>query len=59
VRAYGVAPEDALRAANAKFEVRFRAMEALAAERGQEFARLDLDAQEALWQAVKQARQAP
>lgn len=53
VRAYGVAPEDALRAANAKFERRFRAMEALASERDESFADLDLDAQEALWQAVK------
>jgi ATP diphosphatase len=53
VRAYGVAPEDALRAANAKFERRFRAMEALAAESGVPFAERGLDAQEALWQAVK------
>ena len=52
VRAYGIAPEDALRAANAKFERRFRAMEDLAG--GPEaFAVLDLDAQEALWQQVK------
>lgn len=50
VRAYGVAPEDALRAANAKFERRFRAMEALAHG---EFNSLDLEAQEALWQRVK------
>jgi ATP diphosphatase len=49
VRAYGIAPEDALRAANAKFERRFRAMEALASD----FARLSLDEQEALWQRVK------
>lgn len=53
VRAYRVAPEDALRAANAKFERRFRAMEALAAQLGSAFAALDLDAQEALWQHVK------
>lgn len=53
VRAYGVAPEDALRAANAKFERRFRAMEALAATRGGDFASLGLDDQEALWQTVK------
>ena len=53
VRAYGVAPEEALRAANAKFETRFRAMEALAASQGKDFAALDLDRQEALWQAVK------
>jgi nucleoside triphosphate diphosphatase len=50
VRAYGIAPEDALRAANAKFERRFRAMEAMA--EGQ-FSQLSLDKQEALWQSVK------
>ncbi|WP_374405623.1 nucleoside triphosphate pyrophosphohydrolase [Pelagerythrobacter sp.] len=50
VRAYGIAPEDALRAANGKFERRFRAMEALA-DGG--FADLSLDEQEALWQQVK------
>jgi ATP diphosphatase len=55
VRAYGVAPEDALRAANAKFEARFRAMETLATERGVDFAALSLDEQEALWQAVKRS----
>lgn len=53
VRAYGVAPEEALRKANAKFEMRFRSMEALAEQRGQLFAELTLDEQEALWQAVK------
>jgi len=53
VRAHGVAPEDALRAANAKFERRFRAMEALAASRGQDFAALSLDEQDALWNDVK------
>lgn len=52
VRAYGVAPEDALRAANAKFERRFRAMEHLA--NGQ-FPDLDLEQQEALWQQVKRS----
>ena len=52
VRAYGIAPEDALRAANAKFERRFRAMEELA---GGDFAERSLDAQEELWQAVKAA----
>lgn len=52
VRKYGVAPEDALRAANAKFERRFRAMEALAKGK---FPELDLDEQEALWQAVKKS----
>jgi len=54
VRAYGIAPEEALRAANIKFERRFRAMESLAG--GQEsFAQLPLDEQEALWQQVKAA----
>jgi nucleoside triphosphate diphosphatase len=47
--------EAALRAANAKFERRFRAMESLAATRGQEFASLDLGAQEELWLDVKRA----
>lgn len=53
VRAHGIAPEDALHAANAKFEARFRAMEALAATQGAAFDALSLDQQEALWQAVK------
>ena len=53
VRAYGIAPEDALRAANRKFERRFCAMEALARERGQQFDALTLDQQEALWLDVK------
>lgn len=53
VRAYGIAAEDALRAANTKFERRFLAMEALARQRGQEFAELSLDEQEDLWRAVK------
>lgn len=52
VRSHGVAPEDALRAANAKFERRFRAMENLAA--GQ-FPALSLEEQEQLWQQVKRS----
>lgn len=52
VRAYGVAAEDALRAANDKFEGRYRAMERLADGR---FAELSLDEQEALWQRVKES----
>ncbi len=52
VRAHGIAPEEALARANAKFERRFRAMEALA---GGTLAGHDLDAQEALWQAVKRS----
>ena len=50
VRAYGLKAEDALRAANDKFERRYRAMEELA---GGGFAALSLDEQEALWQRVK------
>jgi ATP diphosphatase len=50
VRHMGVTAEDALRAANAKFERRFRMMEALA---GQGFADLSLDDKEALWQRAK------
>ncbi|GAA4643772.1 nucleoside triphosphate pyrophosphohydrolase [Pontixanthobacter gangjinensis] len=50
VRAYGIAPEDALRQANVKFERRFRAMEEKAAG---EFASLLIDQQESLWQDVK------
>lgn len=53
VRAHGIAPEAALHAANAKFEKRFRAMEAFAAQQGAAFDALTLDQQEALWQAVK------
>ena len=49
VRAYGVDAEDALRHGNAKFERRYRAMEA----RAPDFASLSLDEQEAHWQAVK------
>jgi nucleoside triphosphate diphosphatase len=52
-RAHGVAAEDALRAANAKFERRFRAMEDLAARRGLEFAELSLAEQDSLWREVK------
>jgi ATP diphosphatase len=54
-RKLNVDAETALRAANAKFERRFRAMESLAAARGVAFAQLDLAAQEDLWQAVKRA----
>lgn len=55
VRSHGVAAEDALRAASTKFEKRYRSMELLASARGLTFAELSLDAQEALWQAVKRA----
>jgi nucleoside triphosphate diphosphatase len=52
-RHLGVDPEAALRRANAKFEQRFRAMEA---EAGAAFAGLTLDDKEALWQKVKGQR---
>ena len=44
----------ALRRANLKFERRFRAMEALAAEDGTTMSALSLEQQEALWARVKQ-----
>ena len=50
-RKLDVEPETALRRATAKFERRFRRVEALAAERG---VGRDLEALEALWQQVKQ-----
>ena len=50
VRAYGIDAEEALRAANGKFERRYRAMEKAA---DGNFADLDLESQEALWQSVK------
>lgn len=50
VRAYGIAPETALKNANLKFERRFRGMEAKAEGN---FSDLSLDEQEALWSAVK------
>jgi nucleoside triphosphate diphosphatase len=49
-RKLGIDPEAALRRATAKFERRFRRVEALAAERG---IGADLDGLEALWQEVK------
>lgn len=55
VRAYGIAPEDALRATNDKFERRFRAMECIAEGK---FASLSLEEQEELWQMVKGAESA-
>lgn len=52
VRAHGIDAESALKAANAKFERRYRGMEERA---GGAFSDLDLDAQEGLWQQVKRA----
>ncbi len=56
-RRTGVDPSRALRHANAKFERRFRAMEGLASDAATPFDSLDLAAQEALWQQVKEAAQ--
>ena len=55
LRAHKIPSEDALRAANAKFERRFKDMEALAQGK---FASLTLDQQEELWRAVKAAEKA-
>ncbi len=57
-RRLDVDPEQALRRANDKFSRRFREMESAATERGEAFADLDLDAQEALWTLVKSREQA-
>jgi ATP diphosphatase len=54
-RKLDVDAEAALRAANAKFERRFRAMEAQARARGEIFSSLSLAAQEGLWLDVKRA----
>lgn len=51
-RRHGIDPETALRAGNAKFERRFKAMEALA---GPAFPSLSIDQQEEYWQRVKAA----
>jgi MazG family protein len=50
-----VDPEAALRAANGKFERRFRGMEAAAAAAGRQMAEMTLDEQEALWVEAKAA----
>lgn len=51
-----VDPEVALRAANAKFDKRFRVMESLA---GDDFPTLSLDEKEGLWQQAKQQLKRP
>lgn len=48
-----VDPGSALRRANAKFERRFRAMEAMAETDGSRLEAMDLQAQDALWERVK------
>jgi ATP diphosphatase len=57
-RHYGIDPESALRRTNAKFERRFRAIEAMAARDGQPLADVPLDRMESYWTAVKKAERA-
>lgn len=52
-RRKGIKANAALDFANQKFLSRFRAMEALAEERGKDFSELDLEAMNALWDEVK------
>lgn len=52
-------PEIALRRANAKFERRFRFIEAELAKRGKTPAQSDLEEMDALWNAAKLAERAP
>lgn len=52
-RHLGIEPEDALRRTNRKFEHRFKAMETLSKESGEEFSKLSLEQQEELWIKVK------
>jgi ATP diphosphatase len=54
-RKLNVDAEAALRAANAKFERRFRGMESLASGRGAGFGSMELAAQELLWQEMKRS----
>lgn len=56
LRRHGIDAEEALRAGNAKFERRFRAMEAMA---GPDFPKMTLDQQDALWVQVKAAERQP
>lgn len=49
----GIAPEDALRGASARFEDRFSAVEDMAAAQGRRLADMKLEEMEVLWQQVK------
>jgi len=59
IRRYGIDAEQALKAANSKFERRFRQMEQFASSDGEDFAELSLNEQEAYWQRVKQQENKP
>lgn len=54
-RKAGLDPEACLRAANAKFSARFRALERQVSREGQRVADLSLDELEAIWQRVKRS----
>lgn len=53
LRKCGISPEDALRAANVKFERRFHAMEKMARQEAKDFSALGLAAQDVMWNRVK------
>lgn len=57
-RVHDIDPEDGLRQTNAKFERRFRRIEALLAERGRTPKDSDLDEMESLWQQAKREERA-
>ena len=59
VRELGGDPEEALRASNASFERRFRAMEAELRARGRAFADLSEDEQRALWSRAERSPKPP
>ena len=52
-RLLGFEPEGLVRAANRKFDCRFREMERMAAEKGTSLEKLSLEEKESLWQAAK------
>lgn len=53
-RHLGVEPETALRKANARFAARFRALEAMARERGMDLSGMTLAEMDRLWEEVKE-----
>ncbi|RME31145.1 MAG: nucleoside triphosphate pyrophosphohydrolase, partial [Thermoflexia bacterium] len=53
-RHLGVEPETALRKANARFAARFRALEAMARERGLDLSGMTLAEMDRLWEEVKE-----
>lgn len=56
-RLLGIHPDTALRRANRKFEIRFRGLEALAAERGIDVERSSLEVLDGLWNEIKSAEE--